>query len=254
MKVFSSLVVGFLLLASANATAGTVQLYSFENGNEGWRSAISPPDATLVIDGALGVTDGFNSARLDDVTRSFKFDVLGTGSINPGDLNYTAFDAISSAIPNGDVRLDFDLSFDFSNVTTAGAIQVAMFVNSGAGFKQYRTSPGGVGQFLDGNTGDSSNPATFPFLGPEALTDAVTLTQSDANTYRVSVPLGPRLTFETGGAYQIGFNTNGNWQGTIDLAIDNVTVSGQLIPEPSTFGLFSLGMLAAIGAARRLRN
>lgn len=235
-----------LLSLATTSSAGTIQLYSFETGAEGWVSS-NTPVGTLQIDGDLGVTDGSNSARLANLTPGFKFDALNTGNVGPGDLNYGEFKFIASAIPNGDVRIDFDLALDFSNVTQSGKIWFAMTSNSDnpPGFEQYRTSPGGVGQFLDGSTGDSGTAADPLSLGPEAVTDGVTLVSTGTNQYHLSVPLGPRLTYGTGSSfYKIGFNTNGTWQGTLDLAIDNITVSGTGIPEPGSLTLSALVSMA----------
>lgn len=242
---FSAAVLGLLLLTSG-LNANTVQLFSFETGDEGWQSAT----ATLVIDGALGVTDGSQSARLDSLTSGWKNNVLWSGDLTSG----AAFDAmvnVGTALAGGatDVTLEFDLAVDYMAVSSSGWAQLGMFMNSTSGglggWKEY-----GTGSFLGGNVG-----ANFPVAEGQAATDGVTVTSSGAGQFHVSVPLGPTLTVSPGTFYQIGFKSNGGWGGTYDLAIDNVSVSSEAfaIPEPNSMVIALMVITSGVFAAGRRR-
>lgn len=139
------------------------------------------------------------------------------------------------AIANGetDVKLEFDFSWDHTNATNAWA-QLGIFVNSSAsppftnGFLQY-----GTGALIGGNMGE-----TFPELHQFAINDGVTLTPLGPNSVHIAIPMGVAqvqsddngLHVMPGTFHDIGFKTNGGWGGTVDWAIDNIQLTGVLVP------------------------
>ncbi|MCA9230638.1 MAG: PEP-CTERM sorting domain-containing protein [Planctomycetales bacterium] len=240
---------GSLAIALSLCTTGgaaTLQLYSFETGLEGWSAA----NATVTADGLLGVTDGSQALHINGLTSGFKNDVGFSGNIVSG----PAFDALNdaaAAIAGGatDVTLEFDLGKDTSGVTVNQYVQLGIFVNStGVGFKQY-----GTGSFIGGNATTS-----FPNLYATASSQGATISNTGAGQYHVSVPLGPSvaLNIGVGTFFQIGFKSNGGWTGTMDLGIDNITVSGSTvgIPEPGSMALVGIAGLFSVGTVRRRRR
>ncbi len=167
---------------------------------------------------------------IDNLASGFNNDVghITTGSGN----DYGYFNDAAHAIEAGktNVKLEFDFSWDVTNVTgTAAYAQLALFMNStGQGFKQY-----GTGEFLGGNVG-SGVTDFFPRLDPKAVSDGVTLTTLSPNTIHLAIPLGPTKSLNIGSAagnfYQMGFKSNGGWAGTMDWAIDNIRISGVQVP------------------------
>jgi len=214
------------LVAMGTNCARAQLLYSFESGLDDW----SATSATITNSTTLGVTDGLQSMLIDNLPSGFNNDA---GHVTHGSGNaFNAWNAAAAAIAAGktNVKLEFDFSWDLTNVTGPAAYaQFAMFVNStGAGFKQY-----GTGGLLGGNVGTGAV-GLFPRLDPAAITDGVTLTSLGSNSLHLAIPLGPTKSLNIGGGagnfYQMGFKTNGGWGGTVDWAIDNVRLSGAVKP------------------------
>jgi hypothetical protein len=171
------------------------------------------------------------SMLIDNLGPNFNNDVGhvtdGAGSGNA----FNTWDEAAMAIESGetDVKLEFDFSWDHSNVTSPAWAQLGIFVNStGAGFRQY-----GTGGLIGGNT---SGLDPFPRLETAAIADGVTLTSLGPNTIHLAIPMGPTKSLNIGGGapgtnfYQMGFKTNGGWAGTVDWAIDNVQITGAQVP------------------------
>jgi len=212
---------------TASSTASHAQLlYSFESGLEGWTAA----NATLVNSTAFGATDGARSMLIDNHTSSFKNNA-GFIQLNSGPV-FDILQTAATAISGGDtgVKLEFDFTYDNSGATGLPAFaQLAMFMNSSAGTKGYST-----GSFIGGNIGTS-----FPVLQGAAVTDGVSLTSIGTNALRVAVPLDKTMTISPGTFYQMGFQTNGGWGGTVDWAIDNLRITGVDVIEYESETLFS---------------
>jgi hypothetical protein len=224
------------------ASAGTSSLYSWESGLEGWQSGAG---VTLSADGVLGVTDGVQSLRLNALTGGFKNNVAWSGNIVTGSA-FDALNQVGSQLHAGgatDVKLEFDLAWDNTNVTANGFAQLGIFVNSTSdGFKEYNTS-----NFIGGNMTTS-----FPTLAGQSVTDGATISSIGTNMVHVTVPLGPRLIVSTGTFFQVGFKSNGGWTGTTDWAIDNMKVTGSTIPEPSSVMLAGVLGVVGLAVARRV--
>ncbi len=224
--------IGLVSVVVGTTAASAQTVYSFESTSpvlDGWTAA----NATLVPSTTFGVTDGTKSMLIDDLTSGFKNDV---GVITTGSgTDYGYFNDAAHAIEAGktNVKLEFDFSWDLTNVTgTAAYAQLGMFVNStGAGFKQY-----GTGELLGGNVG-SGVTDFFPRLDQKAVTDGVLLTTVRPNTIHLAIPLGPTKSLNIGSGsgnfYQMGFKSNGGWAGTMDWAIDNIKISGVQVPTTS---------------------
>jgi hypothetical protein len=226
-----------LCLLGAGATSAHGQLlYSFESDTpplDGWTSALS----TIVPSTTLGVTDGTKSMLIDNHGPNFNNDagVRTQGAGSGTAFTYWDDAALAIAAGNTNVKLEFDFSWDHTNVTSPSWAQFALFVNStGAGYRQY-----GTGGFLGGNIG-----STFPSLDPAAVADGVTLTSLGPNTVHLAIPMGPGPATDADGLnigsgppgtnfYQMGFKTNGGWTGTVDWAIDNIRISGVQVPTTS---------------------
>lgn len=199
------------------AVASAQQLFSFEADLQGWAAT----DATLV-QSTTGATDGTMAMLLDDLTPGYKNDVGMTGNFNastPG-LN-DAYNLLSTAgnvlAAGGNPKLEFDLTTDLSGVTANGYMQLGMFLNSNSGYKEYST-----GNFIGGNALTS-----WPVAEGQGAADGLTLTPITANQVHVAVPLAPTLQIAGGSTfYDIGFKSNGAWEGTVDLAIDDIRLSG----------------------------
>lgn len=235
------------VMATMTTHAGDALLYSWEGSLENWTAA----NATLV-NSNFGATDGAQAMLLDDLTSGFKNDV-GVATVNSG-AAFNAWSQAGTRIAAGDtdVKLEFDLTFDNGSATAAFA-QLAIFVNSTAGgFRQY-----GTGGFIGGNIGSS-----FPSLDPAATADGVTMT-GVGNTRHLAIPMGPAAISDgnglsvgppsAGSFYQIGFKSNGGWQGTVDWAIDNMRITGANIPEPGTLTLLGLAF-GALACRRRSKT
>ena len=232
-----------------SARAEAVKLYSWETGLEGWTAA----NATLAASNALGVSDGAQSLLIDDLTSGFKNDA-GVATVGSGsDAVYDNWGQAGTRIAAGDtdVKLEFDFTWDHTNVTGPPAFgQLGLFVNStGVGFKQY-----GTGALIGGNVGSD-----FPALAAGAAAEGVTMTSAGPNTVRLAIPLGPTKSLNiseptAGSFYQIGFKANGGWGGTVDWAIDNMQLTGANlpIPEPSAILMALLGELALFGMRRQV--
>jgi hypothetical protein len=239
-------------LACVSADAAQRQLYSWEGGLQGWTAA----NATLVNATGFGNTDGAQSMLMDNLTGGFKNDA-GVATVNSGQA-YNAWAEAGTRIAAGDtdVKLEFDFTFDNSAVTNPPTFaQLAIFVNStGAGFREY-----GTGSLIGGNIGGD-----FPTLAAAAVADGVTMTGT-GNTRHVAIPMGPVPAAAGGGLnvgapapggfYQVGFKTNGGWQGSVDWAIDNMFISGAniTIPEPGSIVFLTIGLAAMLLGWRRGR-
>ena len=224
----------FVVFGAAIASAQTV--YSFEGASptlNGWTAA----SASIVPSTTFGVTDGTTSMLIDDLTSGFKNDVgfkqEGAGS----GVAFNYFDDAAHAIEAGktNVKLEFDFSWDLTNITGGPQFaQLGMFLSStGANFTQY-----GTGDLLGGNVGTGVTDF-FPRLDPRAVSDGVALTSVGPHTLHLAIPLGPTKALNIGSGapgtnyYQIGFKSNGSWGGTMDWAIDNIKFSGVQVPTTS---------------------
>ncbi len=227
-------------LSGAAAQAGSALIYGWENGVEGWTTGGAK---TLANSSTFGVTQGSQSLVLHyNGPGTFSQDTVAT--VGSG----SAFNAWKQAATrlfagDSDVKLEFDFSHDDSNAGGIAYAQLGIFLNStDVGFTQY-----GTGQLIGGNIGQD-----FPRLDPAAVTDGVTLTPVDADTVHVAIPLGVRV--GVGGPsstfYQVAFQTNGGWPGTVDWAFDNMRITGaNIVPEPASAtlaGLLGLGLIAGL--------
>lgn len=185
---------------------------------------------------SFGATDGNSALLLDNLTSGFKNNVATTpanwGPATPGlTEQFNAFALAASVIASGGTpKLEFDLTWDFS-AATDGYIQLGLFVNSSAGFKGYGTSA-----FINGSSGFAS----WPALGTASANDGTTLTLTSPNSAHLAVPIGTGKTLTLASPstfYDIGFQSQGNWGGTVDIAIDNIKFTGVPIFEEHT--LFS---------------
>jgi hypothetical protein len=195
-----------------------------------------------LVRSSFGATHGSSALLIENLTSGFKGNIATTPNFSattPGlSEAFQAFDLAAKVIAGGGTpRLEFDLAWDFSGGSipeAGGYIQLGLFVNSstagGGGFKQY-----GTGSFIGSNTFDQ-----WPSLGTVALDDGVTLTSTGPTSTRVSIPFGPtkRLSLSsTSTFFDIGLQSNGVWNGSVDFAIDNIKFTGVPIFEEHT--LFS---------------
>lgn len=218
LKMWGSIaaVVGVLALF-VPAVGRAQQLFSFEDDLQGWEGG----DVTLV-QSTVGATDGTMAMLIDNLTPGFKNDAGMTGNFNGSTPGFNdAYNLLSTAgnvlAAGGNPKLEFDLTTDVTGVTSNGYMQLGMFLNSTAGYKEYST-----GNFIGGNALTS-----WPVAEGQGATDGLTITPVTANQVHVSVPLAPTLQIAGGSTfYDIGFKSNGAWEGTIDLAIDDVRLSG----------------------------
>lgn len=208
-------------------------MFSFENGLQGWTAVDAALSQTDV-----GATDG-TKALLTTFTGNFKNDVGKSGLITPT-VNPQAFSVFSTAadeIAKGNrPNLEFDFTVDTSNTTTLGFGQLAVWVNSTGGYKDY-----GTGQLIGGNVGSS-----FPVIDALAASHGATLEELAPNQYRVSIPFllpdetttfNEGLTLAAGSHYfEMGFKANGGYD-TITYAIDNIRFTN--IPQFTSHTLFS---------------
>ena len=146
--------------------------------------------------------------------------------------NYQAIrDAALAAEAGIPVFLEFDVSYDATNVHTFTFFQLGVFINSDNGFDWCA-----FGDLNQGNIGPGGN---FPQPGNQSgegvtftVLDPANFTTDFAGAVRFSVPAGPNkpLNFGTGdppdGVFnfaQLGFGRNSNsGAGTIDLSFDRV--------------------------------
>ena len=215
-------------------------IFSFEDDLQGWYSS----SGVSLTRSTLGATDGTMSMLLDNVTPGYKGTAARTGDFGPTTAGFEdafiAFNLAASVIAAGGTpKLEFDLAWDFSAATT-GFIQLGLVVNSSndntapvnpGGYRDY-----GTGNFINGNSGFAS----WPALGPEAVTDGVVLSMTGASSAHVSVPFSPDRVLSISDPstfYHLMFQTQGNWTGTVDFAIDNIKFTGVPIFEEHT--LFS---------------
>jgi hypothetical protein len=234
IRVALAVAAACIVASSARVTCAQL-LYSFEDGLDGWEAA----SATLTNSTTLGVTDGAQSMLIDNLPSGFNND---TGHIrhNSGSGNeFNIWDTAARAIAGGDtdVKLELDFSWDHAAVTSPAWAQLGIFVNSSAappfsnGFLQY-----GTGALIIGNMG-----ADFPALHQFAINDGVTMTSLGENSVRIAIPMGVAqaqsdgngLHIMPGTFYDLGFKTNGGWDGTVDWAIDNVRITGAVAPTTS---------------------
>ncbi|MBX3427228.1 MAG: PEP-CTERM sorting domain-containing protein [Pirellulales bacterium] len=228
-------------------SASGALIASFETGLEGWFATAGVATTTT---SAFGATGGTQALLIDNLTPGTKQYPARTPQFNAATAEFTAvypiFSQAGSAMAAGlHPTLQFDLTFDFSNVTANGFFQISPLFNSNTvgsvgGFRQY-----GTGAFVTGNTNSPLG------LGVAATNDGVTMTTLGPNQYRFEIPTGigkslslsPASTF-----YTLAFQTNGGWQGTVDVAIDNIQFNN--IPEPSALVL-TFASLAGIAIVRR---
>lgn len=239
-----------LFFATCAAQADTVQLFSFEDGDEGWTSAFT---SQLSFGSTLGVTDGTQAAKISGLgPNGFELSLFRT-TITSGPA-FESMVALGQRFEAGDTDLffNFDITPDFSNLNLGvpgaggGFIQFGMFMNSNngtpaGGFRQYTT-----GQFLRVPTpAEGESPALQVHPGRAAFNDGMTLTDLGGGKLRASVPLAqtpssgqwhisvnPASNF-----FDIGFMLNANnfASGTFDVAFDNISISGSNIVAPPVF-------------------
>ena len=225
------------LVLVGSSTSRAELLWSFEPDLEGW----SAGNVTLT-QSTFGATDGSMAMLMDDLTSGFKNDVGTTPNFNGGTAGFEdAFNTLLKAadqIAAGKTpKFEFDFTFDQSGIDPNGDgfMQLGMFINSSAsgpdfGFTQY-----GTGDFIGGNTNSS-----FPILtGGQAEADGMTITPTALpNQYHAVVPLGPTLQLNPATTFfDIGFKSNGGWSGTVDMAIDNISITG--LPQFTEETIFS---------------
>ena len=218
------------ILAISLSSAQAQLLWSYESSLEGWTAA----DATI-SQSTFGATEGSMALLMDNLTSGFKNDVGKTGNFFASTAGFeNAFELFSLAadeIAEGNTPdLEFDFTFDLANVTSDEFLQLGLYINSTAGFTQY-----GTGDFIGGDTN-----STFPtVVGGQAAADGMTITPTGTtNQYHAVVPLGPTLQLGEGSSFfDLGFKSNGAWTGTLDMAIDNIQITG--LPEFTEETLFS---------------
>ena len=242
LRSLSAALAATAMLSAATSYGGELHLYSWEAGLEGWSAA----NVTLGTSTTLGVTDGVQSMLIDNQPSGFKNNA-GLAQVVSGPV-FNKLNLVGTRLFAGDtdLKLEFDFSYDHTNATNLPQFgQLAMFTNSTTGgFTEYKT-----GQLIGGNLG-----ANFPALDPTAVGDGVTLTPNGPNSIHIAIPLGVRLVFGPGTFFQIGFKANGGWGGSVDWAIDNMTVTGANIPEPASIALVSMAGLAVLGLRCRRRQ
>lgn len=226
-----------VILCAASGVQAQPAIFSFENASD-----ITPwtiGSTQTLVQSSFGATDGASALLIDNVTSGFKNNIATTPNFGPATEGFAeafaAFDLAGSVIGGGGTpKLEFDLAWDFS-AATDGFIQLGIFVNSstdgGGGFKGY-----GTGSFINGNSGFGS----WPALGGGATADGAVLTSTGPTSVHVAIPFGPTKTLTLSNAstfFDLGFQSNGSWGGTVDFAIDNIKFTGVPVFEEHT--LFS---------------
>ncbi|HMO84895.1 MAG TPA: hypothetical protein PKC18_08260 [Lacipirellulaceae bacterium] len=241
------------IAAAAASPAQAALIASFETGLQGWFATAGVATATT---SSFGATHGAQALLIDNLTAGTKQYPARTPQFNASTADFTTvypiFSQAGAQMAAGLFpTLSFDLTMDFSNVTANGFFQISPLFNSNSfagppaigGFRQY-----GTGSFLTGNTNAALS------LGVAAVNDGVVMTVLGPDQYRFSIPLGAGKSMSLAPAstfYTLAFQTNGGWQGTVDVAIDNVRLD--LVPEPTSAGLGAAALLAA-SLARPLRR
>lgn len=240
-KVQASVLFVMALLGVLAMQAGAQEaIFSFEDDLQGWAS----PSGVVLSQSTFGATDGTMAMLIDNLTPGYKNDIATTGNFGPATTGFEdafqAFALAGSVIANeGTPKLEFDLAWDFSAATT-GFIQMGLVVNSSndpgapvdpGGYRGY-----GTGSFINGNSGFAS----WPALGAGAIADGVTLTMTSPTSAHVSVPFAPSKALSISNSstfYNVILQSNGNWTGTVDFAVDNMKFTGVPVFEEHT--LFS---------------
>ncbi len=208
-------------------------IFSFEEGTDPWLAV----DASIV-QSSFGATHGSSALLIDNITPGYKNTLTRSDNFGPATAGmveaYNAFNSAASVVAAGRTpKLEFDLTWDFSQVTLSSWFQLGMVLNSQAGWQEYN-----VGQLVVGNT-DISAPTPVG-LGAVAENDGVTITSLGPSSARLAIPFGPTKTINlvpNSTYYDIWFKSNGAWEGTIDLAVDNFRITGLPVYEEHT--LFS---------------
>jgi hypothetical protein len=229
----------FVASCAPGARAGSELLYSFENGLQGWVGSGGVADPNHSVS-AFGATDGTMALNIN-IPTGYSNNIGYTGDIGPG-TDATRYNIIQRAAQEAALghqpRFQFDWTIDTSAATGLPAYaQLAMFMNSTGGYTNYGTS-----QLIGGNVGTD-----FPRLDPLAESHGATLKSIGPNAYRVSVPM-LTLAQVTGGNkgisldpashyFQIGFQRQGGFGGTLKYGIDNIRFTG--IPTFTSHTLFS---------------
>lgn len=229
-KLLASMLFITALLGVLTMQAGAQEaIFSFEEDLQGWAS----PSGVALAQSSFGATDGTMAMLIDNLTPGYKNDIATTGNFGPATTGFVdafqAFALAGSVIANGGTpKLEFDLAWDFSAATT-GFIQMGLIVNSSndpiapvdpGGYRGY-----GTGSFINGNSGFAS----WPALGAGAIADGVTLTMTSPTSAHVSVPFAPSKAISISNPstfYNVILQSNGNWTGTVDFAVDNMKFTG----------------------------
>jgi hypothetical protein len=219
--------------------------------------------------GTFGATDGTSAWVFHNKVVSGAQTLFDIGTVNgnpspPNDPeqrnNYLVFAAAAEAAKTQPVFLQFDLSYDATNITTAGFLQPGVIINSEGGF----SNSIGFGGLIGGNIGPGGN---FPNLPAAAAAKGITMTVLNPSDFtagdyigavRLSIPTGPgqALPLSDGGTpgfdyAQFGFSINGNPTGTAEYAFDNVGFQIGPVPEPASAGLVAVAGLAMLARRRR---
>lgn len=222
----------FLLFAGMTQCQAQDPFFSFEDGISPWL-----PQNGSVVQSSFGATHGNSAMLFDNVVGQYKT-IVRSGNFGPNTAGYgdayAAFNSAASALAGGRTpMINFDLTWDLSQVTTPSWFQLGMVVASQAGWREY-----GTGSLIVGNA-DPALPNPFS-LGALATSDGATLTSLSPNSARVTIPFGEGKTFnmvQNSTYYDIWFRSNGLWEGSLDLAVDNFHFTGLPVFEEHT--LFS---------------
>lgn len=239
--LLSYLVASLILAITYSAQAQAI--FSFEDGIDPWNSGTT---GVTLTQSSFGATDGSSALLLDDVTSGHKGTAARTSNFGPATPGmsdaFEAFALAGSVIANGgQPKLEFDLSWDFANYLPAenNYIQLGIYVNSSA--LGETPEPGdyhdlGTGAFIGGNLEFN----TWPFLYATAMNDGVTLTPIGLNSVHVAIPFAADNEMSISSPstfYDLGFQSNGGFGGSVDFAIDNILFTGVPVFEEHT--LFS---------------
>jgi hypothetical protein len=214
-------------------------MFSFETGLEGWSAANADESV-----GPFGATDGTQALQLANIGPGFLNDIGLNASISPTSFPeaFRQFSLAAAEVVAGNrPKMEFDFTLDASTATGPAFMQLAMFINSTAGYKDY-----GTGGLIGGNLGED-----FPRLDTLAATHGATLDNTGPNRYHVAIPLrtvaeapginqGLALDIPAGVPshyFQLGFKANSGYTGTVKYAIDNIRFTG--IPTFTAHTLFS---------------
>lgn len=237
-------ILGFVLTLAAISTssANAQAIFSFEDDLQSWES-----DAGVTLSQTtFGATDGSQALLIEDLTSGYKNGIATTPLFGPSTTGLTdAFEAFETAasviVEGGSPKLEFDVAWDFSNYVPDenNYIQLGIYVNSSSdpeGGPAGDWHDLGTGAFLTGNIEFDS----WPSLGPASVDDGVSLTMTGPNSAHVAIPFAAEnemSIFTPSTFYDIGFQSNGGFGGTVDFALDNFLFTG--VPRFEEHTLFS---------------